>query len=457
MSVLVVGMSHRSAPVTLLERLSMDDRIREHAATSLVGQQSLSEAMIISTCNRLEVYSVTNSFHAGVRDVVTVLEEISGVDTDTLRGFLYVRYADAAAEHMMVVASGLDSMVVGEQQIIGQVRAAYQEAAEKGTVGPGLHSLSQSALRTGKRVHSETAIDDAGSSMVSFAIGDALGQLGTTTLAGRTALVLGAGAMASLAATHLGRLGVDKIIVANRTFARAERLASHAREAGVAAEAIDFASRAQVLGDVDLAVSATGADDFTITAADIPAVRHDQLMLIDLSLPRDIDDAAAGLDGVGLVNIESLHKSVTSRDSTSVAHRRAQEIVAEELEAYSSAQRVRDVAPAVTALRKGANDIAEDELARLRAKLDNVGDEEFAEITRTVRRVVDKLLHEPTIQAKRLAADSGSLSYETALQQLFGLGSVIDTTAVAVDAAELPEEDTAGRRGRKLKERIAGQ
>lgn len=456
MSVLVVGMSHRSAPVALLERLSMDDRIREDAATALVGQQSLSEAMIISTCNRLEVYSVTNSFHAGVRDVVTVLEEISGVDTDTLRGFLYVRYADAAAEHMMVVASGLDSMVVGEQQIIGQVRAAYQEAADKGTVGPGLHSLSQSALRTGKRVHSETAIDDAGSSMVSFAIGDALGQLGTTSLAGRTALVLGAGAMASLAATHLGRLGVDRIIVANRTFERAERLAAHAREAGVHAEAIDFAARAQVLGDVDLAVSATGADAFTITAADIPADRREKLMLIDLSLPRDIDDAAGQLDSVGLVNIESLHRSVTSRDSSSTAHRMAQDIVAEELEAYSSAQRVRDVAPAVTALRKGANNIAEEELERLRTKLDDVGDEEFAEISRTVRRVVDKLLHEPTIQAKRLAADSGTLSYETALQQLFGLGSVVDTTAVAVDAAELPEEDTAGRKGRKLKERIAG-
>ena len=135
-SVLVVGMSHRSAPVALLERLSMDETVRHDTTSQLVERPSLSEAMIVSTCNRLEIYSVTNSFHSGVQDVVEVLHEMSDVDVDTLRGYLYVRYADAAAEHMMVVASGLDSMVVGEQQIIGQVRTAYQEATEKGTVGP---------------------------------------------------------------------------------------------------------------------------------------------------------------------------------------------------------------------------------------------------------------------------------------------------------------------------------
>lgn len=173
-SVLVVGMSHRSAPVALLERLSMDETVRNDTTSRLVGRPSLSEAMIVSTCNRLEIYSVTNSFHSGVQDVVEVLHEISDVDIDTLRGYLYVRYADAAAEHMMVVASGLDSMVVGEQQIIGQVRTAYQEATDKGTVGPALHQLAQTALHTGKRVHSETDIDEAGASMVSFAIDRAL-------------------------------------------------------------------------------------------------------------------------------------------------------------------------------------------------------------------------------------------------------------------------------------------
>lgn len=436
-SVLVVGMSHRSAPVALLERLSMDETVREDTTTKLVNCDALSEAMIVSTCNRLEIYSVTNSFHSGVQDVVEVLHEISDVDIDTLRGYLYVRYADAAAEHMMVVASGLDSMVVGEQQIIGQVRTAYQEASEKGTVGPALHSLAQSALHTGKRVHSETDIDDAGASMVSVAVDEALEHLGTEQLAGRTALVLGAGAMASLAATHLGKLGVDKLIIANRTRSRAERLAEHSREAGVPADVVDFADRAAVLSRVDLAVSATGADDFTITPADIPRDRVDNLTLIDLSMPRDIDDATAELQGVHLVNIERLHKTMSGRGDHATGHQEALGIVAEELHAYSSEQRVRDVVPAVAALRKHASELVDTELERLRARTPAIDVPEFEEVTRTVRRVVDKLLHQPTVRVKKLAAESGVVSYESALQELFGLAS--EGPSVAIDVADLPE------------------
>ncbi|GAB3944686.1 glutamyl-tRNA reductase [Corynebacterium tapiri] len=421
----------------------MDGAGVDAATVELVGRPALTEAMVVSTCNRLEVYAVTTSFHAGVRDVVDVLKDMSGVDADTLRSYLYVRYADAAAEHMMVVASGLDSMVVGEQQIIGQVRSAYQSASEKGTVGPGLHALSQSALRAGKRVHAETGIDDAGSSMVSFALDEALHARGEDGLEGRTALVLGAGAMASLAATQLGKLGVSEIVVANRTYERAQRLADHSREAGVPARAIRFEERAAGLGEVDIVVSATGADEFTVTGAEVGDRSKRKLTLVDLSLPRDIEDAAGQQPGAHLVNIESLHASVTARESSSPAHRKAQSIVAEELAAYSSAQRVRDVAPAVAALRQAATAIADAELARLRGKLDSansVDEDAFREVTRTVRRVVDKLLHEPTVQAKRLAAESGTLSYETALQQLFGLDAG-QAPAVAVDATELPAED----------------
>ncbi|MCS5478376.1 glutamyl-tRNA reductase [Corynebacterium sp. YIM 101645] len=437
MSVLVVGMSHRSAPVALLERLSMDESVRHDTTSQLVERPSLSEAMIVSTCNRLEIYSVANSFHAGVDDVVEVLHEISDVDIETLRGYLYVRYADAAAEHMMVVASGLDSMVVGEQQIIGQVRTAYQEATEKGTVGPALHRLAQTALQTGKRVHSETDIDDAGASMVSVAVDEALENLHIEDLGGRTALVLGAGAMASLAATHLGRLGVDKLIIANRTRERAERLAEHAHQAGVAAEVVDFEDRASVLSHVDLAVSATGADEFTITAADIPAERPRDLMLIDLSMPRDIEDGVAALDGVHLVNIERLHQTISGRGDKDTGHRAALEIVAEQLREYSSEQRIRDVVPAVSALRRHAAELVEDELDRLRARVPEVDGPDFAEVTRTVRRVVDKLLHEPTVRVKQLAAESGVVSYESALQELFGLST--EAPAVAVSVSELPE------------------
>ncbi|GAA1474406.1 glutamyl-tRNA reductase [Corynebacterium felinum] len=438
MSVLVVGMSHRSAPVSLLERLSMDDSVRDNATRELLARESLTEAMIVSTCNRMEVYVMTSSFHSGVSDVVEILHGVSGVDMETLRSSLYVRYADAAAEHMMVVTSGLDSMVIGEQQIIGQVRTAYQAAIAARTVGPALHSLVQASLHTGKRVHTETEIDDAGASMVSFAFDEAMAHLQLESLQGKSALVLGAGAMASLAATHLGRLGIDRLVVANRTRERAERLAQHSRQAGVDAEVVDFDQRAQVLSRVDIAVSATGSQSYTITAADVPPA-HD-LMLVDLSLPRDIDDAVTD-KGARLVNIERLH-AVRSGQGQTTADAQAQAIVAEELKQYCSAQRIKDVAPAVSALRRHAADLVDTELSRLRSRVDNLNEAEFVEVANTVRRVVDKLLHQPTIKAKELAASSGVVSYESALQEFFGLTG--PTRSVKVNYEALPSEEELG-------------
>lgn len=418
MSVLVVGMSYRSAPVAVLEQVSMDDGARAQTAINLVACPSLSEAMIVSTCNRIEIYAVTTSFNTGVNEVVEVLHRASDVDIDVLRSHLYVRYADAAAEHMLVVASGLDSMVVGEQQIIGQVRLAYQQACEHGTAGPFLHSLAQCALHTGKRVHTETDIDDAGASMVSFAFDEAVGD---RNLRGKVAMVIGAGVMASLAATHLGRLGVAKLVLANRTRSRAEILAEHSREANVPAEVVDYDRRVEALPSVDLVVSATGADIFTVTREDIPAGHP--LTLIDLSMPRDIEDEVGEMPGINLVNIERLHRA--RKEAT--MHVDALDIVAEELNAYTSAQRVRDVVPAVAALRRQASELIDVELERLTQRTPMMGDDERAEVTRTVRRVVDKLLHTPTVKVKELAARSGTVSYESALQELFGLDTELGT------------------------------
>ncbi|WPF67232.1 MULTISPECIES: glutamyl-tRNA reductase [unclassified Corynebacterium] len=440
MSVLVVGMSHRSAPVELLEKLSMDDAVREEATSLLLERPALSEAMIISTCNRLEVYSVATGFHPGVQDVVSVLHEVSGVDMDTLRGYLYVRYAEAAAEHMMEVASGLDSMVVGEQQIIGQVRSAYQEATQKGTVGQALHGLTQAALHAGKRVHAETSIDDEGASMVTLAMEEALaaqGLGGPHPLEGRSALVLGAGAMASLAATHLGRLGVGRLVLANRTRSRAERLAEHAREAGVTAEVVDFEQRGAVIGQVDMVVSATGADYFTVTPGDV-AKLPGPLTLIDLSLPRDIAPHVGNIEGMHLVNIERLHRRGTQ--ATSAVEEQARAIVDEEMQRFTSEQRVRDVAPAVTALRRHAADLIDAELERLRGRAPDMAEGEYQEVSRTVRRVVDKLLHAPTVRVKELAVTSGVVSYESALQELFNLEPT-PARSVALPASDLPRSD----------------
>ena len=243
-SVLLVGLSFRSAPVTMLEQATVADADLPKMQLSLVDNDVISESLVLSTCNRMEFYTVANAFHSGLDHVVDTIAQFSGLETTELEPHLYVHYADSAAEHMLKVASGLDSMVIGEQQIIGQLRSAYQSANETGTVGRTLHDLTQRALRTGKRVHSETAIDSAGASMVSFAVDQALRFIeparvlssvvddapSSHPLAGHRALIIGAGAMASLASTHLGRLGIDHVTVANRTLSRAENLVNHARE-----------------------------------------------------------------------------------------------------------------------------------------------------------------------------------------------------------------------------------
>ncbi|MDH4657413.1 MAG: glutamyl-tRNA reductase [Corynebacterium pyruviciproducens] len=431
MSVLVVGMSHRVAPVTVLERVSMDPEKRDRTATRLVNCPSLSEVILLSTCNRVEVYSVTISFHSGVNEIVECLADVSGLDAEELREHLYVRYADAAAEHMLAVASGLDSMVLGEQQIIGQVRTAYQAASENGTVGPTLHALAQAALHTGKRVHTETGIDATGASMVTFALDQVAETLHSESFEGHRALVLGAGAMSSLAATHLGKRGIDELVIANRTFDRAQRLAQHSREAGVPAHAVEFNERQKTYGDVDIIVSATGAHDYTVKAPDITT---NSPVFVDLSMPRDIDPEVPGT----LINIESLKQS--EREESKEVEEIAKRIIREELDAFSSAQRVRDVAPALSALRSMAAGIVKKEMERFDNRVDT-DPEVHSEVAKTVQRVVDKLLHQPTVQVKALAANSGTISYDNALQQLFGL----QPPSVSTQAAKLPTSATMNK------------
>lgn len=415
----------------------MDEAVQHETGAELVRQASISEAIILSTCNRMEVYTVTHAFHSGVEDVLRVLAKVSGLDVAELRTYLYVRYADAAAEHMLTVASGLDSMVVGEQQIIGQVRAAYVDAVERGTVGPNLHSLAQTALHTGKRVHTETGIDDSGASMVTVALDEAQRKMGVEDFSGSTALVLGAGAMSSLAATHLGKRGVAGLIIANRTRERAERLAEHAREAGVRAEVVDFADRAEAIKRADIVVSATASDEFTIT----PELISGPVMLADLSLPRDIDDAVTQIEGVLLVNIEYLHEQMRGADTEdSRALREAEKIIAKEVEVFSSEQRMREVAPAVTRLRRNAAEISGQELERLRVRLPHMPEEDFEQVSRMVKRVVDKLLHTPTVKIKQLAASAETVSVEDVVEELFGIEHAGASVAVEADRLPLPDE-----------------
>lgn len=460
-SVLLVGLSFRSAPVTMLERATVADADLPKMQLSLVDNDVISESLVLSTCNRMEFYTVANAFHSGLDHVVDTIAQFSGLETTELEPHLYVHYADSAAEHMLKVASGLDSMVIGEQQIIGQLRSAYQSANETGTVGRTLHDLTQRALRTGKRVHSETAIDSAGASMVSFAVDQALRFIeparalssvvddapSSQPLAGHRALIIGAGAMASLASTHLGRLGIDHVTVANRTLSRAENLVNHAREAGVDASAVLLDGVADCLSAADIVVSATGAVGNVVTERDVRAAMGaaGTKVLIDLSMPADIERSVADIDGVKLLNIEELTTMAGDRAQDEDP---AREIVADELQSFLEQQRAQSVVPTVKALRQKAGEVMAEELMTLERLTPDMSEADRAAVVKSMKRVVDKLLHTPTVQAKKLSAGGQQVSYPDALAALFNLPNGMVDSVTQPGQTDTRPAQTAGTSAR---------
>jgi glutamyl-tRNA reductase len=436
-SVLLFGVSHRSAPVSVLEQLSTDESDQAKIVDQVLQSSLVTEAMVLSTCNRVEVYAVVEAFHGGLSVIGQVLSEHSGMSLNDLTKYAYVRYAEAAVEHLFAVASGLDSAVIGEQQVLGQVRRAYAAAEANHTVGRTLHELSQRALSVGKRVHSETGIDSAGASVVSVALGMAESRLGG--LAGRAALVIGAGSMGALSAKHLVRAGVQRVHVVNRSLPRARRLAHNVRELGIQADAYPLDHIAGVLGDVDVVVSCTGAVRPVVSLADahrglMGRSEREQLVICDLGMPRDVDPAIAGLPGVFVVDMDRIQREPSARAAASDAEA-ARAIVAAEVANYLAGQRMAEVTPTVTALRQRAADVVEAELLRLHNRLPELDAAYRDEVAKTVRRVVDKLLHAPTVRVKQLASAPGGDSYAEALRELFEL----DQQAVdAVAAGELP-------------------
>jgi glutamyl-tRNA reductase len=435
MSVLLFGVSHRSAPVSVLEQLSTDESDQAKIVDQVLQSSLVTEAMVLSTCNRVEVYAVVEAFHGGLSVIGQVLSEHSGMSLNDLTKYAYVRYAEAAVEHLFAVASGLDSAVFGEQQVLGQVRRAYAAAEANHTVGRTLHELSQRALSVGKRVHSETGIDSAGASVVSVALGMAGTKLGG--LAGRSAVVVGAGSMGSLSAKHLAHAGVERVHVVNRSLPRAKRLAHNIRELGVAADAFPLDHLPPVLTDADVVVCCTGAVRPVVSLADVHhalARREHQLVMCDLGMPRDIDPTVAGLPGVFVVDMDRIQREPSARAAASDAEA-ARKIVAAEVANYLAGQRMAEVTPTVTALRQRAADVVEAELLRLDNRLPELDAAHRDEVAKTVRRVVDKLLHAPTVRVKQLASAPGGDSYAEALRELFEL----DQQAVdAVAAGELP-------------------
>ncbi|MFD9631966.1 glutamyl-tRNA reductase [Streptomyces violascens] len=565
MSLLVVGLSHRSAPVSVLERASLSADAQAKLLHDTLAAEPAAEAAVLATCNRIELYADVDKFHAGVAELSTLLAQHSGVGLEELTPYLYVHYEDRAVHHLFSVACGLDSMVVGEGQILGQIKDTLALGQELHTAGRLLNDLFQQALRVGKRAHSETGIDRAGQSLVTFGLEQlAAGESVEDWAKGKRALVIGAGSMSSLAAATLARTGVDEIVVANRTHARAERLVEILGEAGTAARAVAMADVARELTRVDIAVSCTGATGLVLTgeavatalglpplapAADpaavarlsdadrtalaevaaaeraglladgtepdgtepAEAVRSEapapdaagcpvdlaaladagitfagpgvdalnaapavdvnslelhgswaeraerpqagagrgvrvpagpmRLALLDLAMPRDIDAAVHRIPGVRLVDIESLAEA--SADAPMAADvDQVRSIVSDEVAAFGAAQRAAHITPTVVALRAMAAEVVAGEVARLEGRLPDLDDKQRSEVTQTVRRVVDKLLHAPTVRIKQLAAEPGGAGYADALRTLFDLDP---ETVAAVSRADLNDADVKNR------------
>ncbi|GAA3394294.1 glutamyl-tRNA reductase [Streptomyces roseoviridis] len=448
MSLLVVGLSHRSAPVSVLERAALSPDARTKLLHDTLAAEPAAEGAVLATCNRIELYADVDKFHAGVAELSTLLAQHSGVGLEELTPYLYVHYEDRAVHHLFSVACGLDSMVVGEGQILGQIKDALALGQELHTAGRLLNDLFQQALRVGKRAHSETGIDRAGQSLVTFGLEQMAGDTDVDTWAkGKRALVIGAGSMSSLAAATLARAGVAEIVVANRTMERAHRLVEILTEpgsTGVAARAVEMVAVGDELTRADVVVSCTGATGLVLTGEAVETALHGRtapLHLLDLAMPRDIDAAAHRMPGVRLVDIESLAEA--SADAPMAADvDQVRTIVADEVAAFGAAQRAAHITPTVVALRAMAADVVAGEVARLEGRLPGLDDKQRAEITQTVRRVVDKLLHAPTVRVKQLASEPGGAGYADALRTLFDLDP---GTVASVSRADLNDGDVKNR------------
>jgi glutamyl-tRNA reductase len=487
-SVLVVGLSHKSAPVATLERAAVSGDTLTKLLHDVLQAEPVAEAFVVSTCNRVEVYADVDRFHAGVTAICELLARHCDVPSHELTPHLYVHYEDRAVSHLLAVAAGLDSMVVGEDQILGQVRAAVKLAAEHGTAGRVLGELGQLALRTGKRARAETGIGRAGLSLLTAAVELAAARLGPVSanpvsanpvsanpvsanpvsanpvsaspvgaslvgvspgrdvLAGRDVLIVGAGSMSALAAATAARSGAASIVVANRTRKHAERLA--ASVSTTMTKITGLAGLPAAMAAADILISCTGAAGPVITYDMVSAALTARkapgpLVILDLAMPRDVEPAAAGLPGVVLIGMDQLTEYATAIRDDDVAAVRA--ILEAELAAYQSAMDAARVAPTVVALRAKAAKVVDAELARLAGRLsaDGLSGHALDEIAQTVRRVVDKLLHAPTVRVKELAGSPGGEEYAAALQVLFDL----DPRAVEAVTRAAPEQATGQATG----------
>jgi glutamyl-tRNA reductase len=416
---LLVGASHRTAPVELRERLDFGSRGLDAAVRALAGRQSAAEAVVVSTCNRSELYVVCDQPTVAVDDLIRFIAEFHQLPAEQIRPHLYSHIDQDVARHLFRVSSGLDSMVVGEPQILGQIKQAYGVATTVQTAGPLLNKLFHWAFGVGKRVRTETALAE-GAVSVSFAA-VSLAKKIFGDLHGRRVLVVGAGEMGKLTAIHLKAQGVASVVIMSRTLAHAQQLAEE-----VGGTVAAWESLPQTLLASDIVITGTGAATPILSKAQVidavPASRTRPLFLIDIAVPRDVDPRVAEIEQVFLYNIDDL-QSIVRENLQKRGHEvtRAEQIVEEEVVRFGTWHRSRGAVPTIVALRQRFEAVRRAELERLEPKLSSLPPEARSRVEDVTRLIIEKLLLQPTEQLKRTDDNERVAQYTEALTRLFGL------------------------------------
>lgn len=399
MSVIVIGVSHRTADLETMEHVVLSSVQSRQIADALVSNEHVSEIFVLSTCNRTELYAEVGTFHGAVTSISESLAAVTGLPLPQLRDHLYVHFEDRAVAHLFSVAAGLDSMAIGESQILGQLRSAMRSARDAGHLGPSLSELLQHALRIGKRVHAETDIDTVSRSLVEQALivaGDRLGPLHSLP-----AVIIGAGAMSSLAAHTLSRAGLTDVTIVNRTPEHATRLA-----AATGASTRPWSQLNEAIADADIVLSCTGAVGHIVVPQHVqPADRSGRpVVMVDLALPRDVDPACGALQGVTVVTLDELGVSTASDAPQRDALREVQHLVTAEVAEFLTLRRSAAVVPTVAALRVRAAAVVDAEMERLDSRMD-LTEADAAQVRLALHRVTEKILHTPTVRMKQLAGE----------------------------------------------------
>lgn len=417
MSIVVIGINHRTAPVTLLERMTIPEPSLPKALHNLGVRDDIREVVVLSTCNRTEVYAVVERFHGAYDDIRDFFCETSGLASEDVTPHLFSQHDEAAVAHLFGVASGLDSAVIGESEIIGQVRDAWETAMAQGVARSSLNLLFRHALETGKRARTETAIARSTASVSHAAVEMAEEIIGS--LAGSRVLVIGAGEMGEGVATALAKAGAQTVVV-NRTAGRGEALAGK-----VGARVASFAELGAELAGADVVVSCTGAGDVVLTRGAVEDARAgamSPLLIVDIALPRDVDPSVARLAGVTLRDLDHLNewaaRGLSAREAE-VDDVRA--IISEEVERFVLSSAQRQAAPLVAQLREAVEETRQTELARFSARLAQLGDEEREVIETITRSIVAKMLHTPSVRLREAAGTPQGERLSAAVRDLFNL------------------------------------